>query len=118
MFYGQDLKNEQWIIEPLANMVISLSIMDTGFKRYIQIDKGQHKDETQDILSLSIVDHFENCHKNGLDIINELFTGEKFEEKAALINQWRKKTKYIPKRIQCQKRISETLYEHGKYYLD
>ncbi|MDP6569842.1 MAG: acyl-CoA dehydrogenase family protein, partial [Candidatus Marinimicrobia bacterium] len=41
--YGQDLKNEQWVIEPLANMVIALSIMDTGFKRYRQLEEGEHK---------------------------------------------------------------------------
>ena len=43
---GQDLKNNQWIIEPLANMAIALAIMDTGFKRYMQIAKGKHKNQT------------------------------------------------------------------------
>jgi hypothetical protein len=28
--YGQDLKNEQWVLEPLADMIISLCIMDSG----------------------------------------------------------------------------------------
>ena len=56
--YGQDLKNEQWVIEPLANMVIALAIMDTGYKRYHQIEPGDHKDNTRDVLKLSIADQF------------------------------------------------------------
>ena len=116
--YGQDLKNKQWIIEPLSNMVISLSIMDTGYKRYIQIKSGEHKDETRDVLKLSIVDQFENCYNNGLDIIKDLFSGEKLADKLSLINKWYEKVDYTPKRIECQRRIADTLYVHKKYYLD
>ena len=116
--YGQDLKNEQWIVEPLANMVISLAIMDTGFKRYMQIEAGEHKKKTLDILQLSIADQFEKCHKNGMDIVNAIFIGEKLIEKSELVNEWHAKTNYIPKRIESQKRIANTLYEHKKYYLD
>ena len=116
--YGQDLKNKQWIIEPLANMVISLAIMDTGFKRYMQIEAGEHKEKTRDILQLSIIDQFEECHNNGMDIVNAIFTDEKLIEKTELVNEWHAKTDYIPKRIESQKRIANTLYENEKYYLD
>jgi hypothetical protein len=116
--YGQDLKNKQWIIEPLANMVISLAIMDTGFKRYMQIEAGEHKEKTRDILQLSIVDQFEECHNNGMDIVNAIFTDEKLIAKTEIVNEWHAKTDYIPKRIESQKRIANTLYENEKYYLD
>ena len=116
--YGQDLKNKQWIIEPLANMVIALAIMDTGFKRYIQILSGEHKDRTFDVLKLSIADQFEECHQNGMDIVNAIFIGKILIEKSELVNKWHAKTDYIPKRIEIQKRIANTLYKHKKYYLD
>ncbi len=116
--YGQDLKNKQWIIEPLANMVIALSIMDTGYKRYMQIEDGKHKNETCDVLRLSVVDQFQICYNNGTDIIKELFDGEERLEKIKLINEWHTRTNYFPSRIECQKKIAETLYEHKKYYLD
>jgi len=116
--YGQDLKNEQWIIEPLANMVIEVSVMDTCYKRYMQIEDGQHKDETRDVLMLSVADQFQACHKNGLDIIEELFPGDERTEKITLINEWYNKTGYLPRRIEYQKRIADTLYKHNKYYLD
>ena len=116
--YGQDLKNEQWVIEPIANMVIALAIMDTGFKRYVQIEAGDHKDHTFDVLKLSIADQFQQCHKNGMDIINALCTGDTLTEKLNLVNDWYAKTAYIPKRIESQQRIANTLYDHKKYYLD
>ena len=34
--YGQDFKNEQWILEPFADMVISFSVMHVGFCRFNQ----------------------------------------------------------------------------------
>ena len=116
--YGQDLKNEQWIIEPLANMVIALAIMDTGFKRYLQIDEGEHKQNTLEVLKLSIADQFQECHGKGIDIINTLFIGEVLIEKLNLVNKWYEKTAYLPKRIEIQKCIANTLYNHKKYYLD
>ena len=116
--YGQGLKNEQWIIEPIANMVIALCIMDTGFKRYIQIKPGLHKDYTRDVLRLSISDQFDKCYNYGLNIINELFSDDKLIDKKNLVEEWYKKTNYNPKRIELQKKISHTLYEKKKYYLD
>ena len=116
--YGQDLKNKQWIIEPLANMVISLAIMDSGVKRYIQIKAGEHKDNTRDILQLSVSDQFNICYRNGIDITEELFTGEMLMEKRTLVKEWHAKTKYTPNRIKYQKKIANTLYKNKKYYLD
>ena len=116
--YGQDFKNEQWIIEPMANMVIALSIMDTGYKRYLQLDDGDHKNETRDVLMLSIADKIDILRKSGMDIIIQLFTGKELEEKQKLINTWYDKTKFSPNRIECQKKIANTLYMHKKYYLD
>ncbi|SVD13643.1 uncharacterized protein METZ01_LOCUS366497, partial [marine metagenome] len=116
--YGQDLKNEQWILEPLSNMVIALSIMDTGFKRYMQIEAGEHKNQTLDVLKLSIADQFESCTKSGMDITQELFTGEKLKDKLTIVNKYHKKTNYTPNRILSQKKIADMLYEQKKYYLD
>ena len=116
--YGQDLKNEQWVIEPFANMVIALAIMDTGFKRYFQLESGEHKNNTMEVLRLSVADQFEKLVKNGLDIVNYLFTGAKHQEKLDTINKWQAKTGYNPSRINSQKAIVATLYKHNKYYLN
>ncbi len=56
---GQDLKNDQWILEPLADMVISLGIMDSGFKRYRQMKDGDKKDMTAHVLKLSVQQQFD-----------------------------------------------------------
>ena len=99
-------------------MVIALAIMDTGFKRYMKIDDGEHKDRTQEILQLSISDQFGNCQINGKNIVNELFTGDKLKEKLNFIDKWYENTAYICKQIECQRRIAKTLYKHKNYYLD
>ncbi len=92
--------------------------MDTGFKRYMQIEAGEHKNHTSDVLMLSIADQFENCNKSGIDIIQDLFSGEKLIEKLKIVNMWHEKTNYTPSRIEYQKKIANMLYEQKKYYLD
>ena len=116
--HGQDLKNEQWIIEPIANMVISLSVMDTGFKRYMQIENSEHKNNTREVLQLSIIDHFENCCKYGKDIISALYSGEEYRIRINIVKSWHEKLNYVPQRINIQKKIVNTLYQKKKYYLD
>ena len=47
----EDLKNQQWDLEPLADMVINFAIMDTGFKRYMQMKSDTiHAAETLETL--------------------------------------------------------------------
>ncbi|MDP6936984.1 MAG: acyl-CoA dehydrogenase family protein [Candidatus Marinimicrobia bacterium] len=116
--YGQDLKNEQWVIEPLANMVIALSIMDTGFKRYRQLAEGEHKNHVREVLSLSVADQYEVCLQAGRDIVNYLLSGEKLTSSLELITKWEGDTGYRPDRIRCQKAIVTTLYTQKKYYLN
>jgi hypothetical protein len=54
---GQDLKSEQWILEPLANMVIAFSIMDTGVKRYLQLKPNTKLNmEMLEVLKVSIAE--------------------------------------------------------------
>jgi hypothetical protein len=116
--FGQDLKNEQWVIEPFANMVIALAVMDTGFKRYVNLDAGEHKNNTREVVSLSVVDQFDSTVKNGTDIINYLFNGEKLHNILKTVGKWQSATGYYPSRIICQKAIVSTLYTHNKYYLN
>ena len=99
-------------------MVISLSLIDTGFKRFIQLDNGDHKDNTLDVLRLSVMDNFESCHLNGMKIINYLHEGETLGRKNKLINDWHSKVDLQLDEIQCQKRIVDVLYKMNKYYLN
>ena len=99
-------------------MTISLSIMDTGFKRYLKIETGEHKDYTKDVLALSIVDQTEIVYQNGKNIVLYLFNKEKQKDKLSIIDKWFEQTGYVPKRILCQQKIVKTLYKNKKYYLD
>ena len=67
-------------------MVIALAIMDTGFKRYVKLDAGEYKENSGDVVRLSVVNQFENTVKNGSDIINYLFNGEKLHSTFNFVN--------------------------------
>ena len=41
--YGQDLKNEQWILEPFADLIISFSVIDIGFKHFYGLDENKQE---------------------------------------------------------------------------
>ena len=92
--------------------------MDTGFKRYMQLDDGEHKSRTCEVLKLSVIDNFLSCHANGMDMVNYLFEGEKLEQKKQIIAKWHGKVGFQPQRIKCQKQIVKTLYDANGYYLD
>ena len=99
-------------------MAISLSLMDTCFKRFIQLDDGKHKEKTLEVLRLSSVDNFESCYLHGMEIINYLFDGDLLKSKQEIISGWHSKVFLGMDRIKWQKRIVNTLYEENKYYLD
>ena len=84
----------------------------------MQLESGENKNNTMEVLRLSVADQFEKLVKNGLDIVNYLFTGAKHQEKLDTINKWQAKTGYNPSRINSQKAIVATLYKHNKYYLN
>jgi len=115
--FGQDLKNEQWILEPLSDMLISLCIMDTGVKRYLQIKDSEYKEYTLEVLLLSIADNYEKCYAKGIDIVHVLFDGESCKNKISMIDGWYSKTNFLSKRIESQKRIVNRLYKKKKYYM-
>ena len=49
-------------------MVIALAIMDTGFKRYVKLDAGEYKENTGDVVKLSVVNQFENTVTKGIHV--------------------------------------------------
>ena len=92
--------------------------MDTCFKRFIQLDDGNHKQKTLEVLRLSIINNFESCYLYGMEIINHLFDEDMLNSKREMINGWHSKVFLDMDRIKWQKRIVNTLYEENKYYLD
>jgi len=116
--YGQDLKNEQWLLEPFADVVISLSVMDTCFKRYNQLDHGKHKDEVREVFLLSIADQLDIVKNNLTDILKYLDSLECSTEYIDTFNKWFLKLDYSSNKIDLKKVIIDTLFKYNKYYLD
>ena len=112
--YGQDLKNEQWILEPFADLIISFSIIDIGFKRLYGLEGSDHKKNTETVFKLSLANHFYEIRKNA-ELILEYKPNDDIEEK---IQQSLKELKYKPNRIKYKQDIVDDLYKYKKYYLD
>ena len=112
--YGQDLKNEQWILEPFADMIISFSIIDIGFKRFYGLDENGHKKNTEKVFKLSLANHFYKILSNS-ELILEYVPNDDMNKK---IQKNLKELKYEPNRIKYKQDIVEDLYKYKKYYLD
>ena len=116
--YGQDLKNEQWLLEPLADLIIALSVMDTCFKRYNQLEDCKHKDEVREVFLLSIADQLEIVTSKATDILSFLDSLTRTSERLNTFNTWFSKLNYSSDRIHLKKTVVNTLYKYNKYYLD
>ena len=112
--YGQDLKNEQWILEPFADLIISFSVIDIGFKRFYGLDEDKHKTEVEKVFRLSLANHFYNSLDKAqliLEFIEDLSMIDK-------VNKEKDKLNYQPNRIKYKQDIVNDLYNHKEYYLD
>ena len=116
--FGQDLKNKQWVVEPLANIIISLCTMDTCYKRYNELEKGEHKNNTFEVLSLSVYNHYNIVVANAKEILVYI---DSINNNSILLDSfksWEKKLNYSPNVLSIKSAIIKSLYKYEKYYLD
>tara|TARA_B100000579_G_C22846212_1_gene864532 strand:+ start:755 stop:2593 length:1839 start_codon:yes stop_codon:yes gene_type:complete len=116
--YGQDLKNEQWVLEPLADIVICLSVMQMGFSRYHQLENGKYKDNTAFVLQYSIYNNFNILKSKVKELIPVICDDANLDETMKMIDDKVNSLSYYPDVISFKKNICEELYKKGKYYLD
>ena len=116
--YGQDMKNNQWVQEPFANMLCSLAIVDTGIKRRKKIEDEEQLREYDELLSLSLCHHYKEINRNMDTIISEVYEAEELSSMISKIQSEKQKVDFIPNEISLMKKVVETFYKHKKYYLD
>ena len=116
--YGQDLMTNQWIQEPFANMICSLSIIDTGLKRTKNIKDPNALREHLEVLELSLCRHYKSINREMDIIISEIHGASSRKNVDERIEGFRKKLDYNPNEIQLMQKVVETFYRHEKYYLD
>ena len=115
--YGQDLKNEQWALEPLADIVISLSVMQMGFTRYNQLSDGEHKNKMNQVVRYSIYKNFNILRDRINTLIPYICDSLELKDSIDKINNKIHELDYNPDSIAMKKSICEELYKNGKYYL-
>ncbi|MAZ61660.1 MAG: acyl-CoA dehydrogenase [Candidatus Marinimicrobia bacterium] len=120
--YGQDFKNKQWLIEPFADIICSVSIMHNCFLRYNQLSIGNHKDNTLSVLKLTVSHHFNKVLSRVKTInshICELMNFKDDNEKYDFCNiVGSQKLNYFPDEISLKKNIVNEFYKQEKYYLN
>jgi hypothetical protein len=122
--YGQDLKNKQWVLEPFANVVTSLSVMHNGFCRFNQLEDGLHKVRTLHVLKASIAGHYEKAMANVKEINCSISDKMNFKTPIEVSNfcniadEAREKLDYFPDIISFKAAICSEFYKNEKYYLN
>ncbi len=116
--FGQDLKNKQWVIEPLANIVISLCTIDTCYKRYANLEEGEHKSNTFEVLSLSISNHYNTIVLNAKEVLAYIDAKNGNYKLLDSFKFWEKELNYNPDILSFKVLIVKSLYKYEKYYLD
>ena len=119
--YGQDLKNEQWVLEPLADVVISFSVLYSGFLRYNQLEDDDLKLKTLPVLKYSIDRNFNKLFSKVKDINNSILG--KLDNNSLIyyksILKECSSINYFCDIISLKEVICKNLYcNNGKYYLD
>lgn len=120
--YGQDFKNKQWLIEPFADIICSVSIMHNCFLRYNQLTSGNHKDNTLSVLKLTVSHHFNKILSRAKTINSHICVlmnfkddNEKYDFCNIISSQ---KLNYFPDEICLKKNIVNEFYKQEKYYLN
>ena len=122
--YGQDLKNKQWVLEPLADIVVSLSVMHNGYCRYNQLENNAHKDSTLLVLRASVSDHYNKITSKVKDINKHIvdrmnFNSDQEKDDFCKINNSPiDKINYYVDEILLKIEICNKFYKNGKYYLN
>ena len=114
--YGQDLKNEQWVLEPFADMVISFSVMHLCFLRYDALNEKENK--TLPILRCSLARHFEILISKNKVINNHIMTEIESNNENNIIDEKIKSFNWYIDSISLEQTIAEEFFKSGKYYID
>ena len=116
--YGQDMKNNQWVLEPYANMISYLSVVDTSLKKVTKMEGKQSFIENYEVLSLSVCQNFRmiNCELD--KIVNHIFNGEDLDSVKSMISNYKSMLHYNPDEIDLMNIVANRLYKNNKYYLD
>jgi hypothetical protein len=120
--YGQDFKNKQWLIEPFADIICSISIMHNCFLRYNQLEIGNHKDNTLSVLRLTVSHHFNKILSRAKIINSHICESMNFKDDNEKYNFCNivgsQKLNYFPDEINLKKNIVNEFYKQEKYYLN
>lgn len=117
--YGQDFKNRQWVMEPIANMVIAFMAMQGVLRRQVQLPEGYVKREAANALArVSVAQRFAELTTLARLIWGHTLNHEDRKTIEKRLNDHIQEIGYYPDIIANKELVVAALYEAGEYFLN
>jgi len=117
--YGQDFKNRQWVMEPIANMVIAFMAMQGVLRRQVQLPDGYAKRETANALArVSVAQRFAEITTLARVIWGHTLNHRDRKAVEKRLNDHIEEIGYYPDIIANKELVIQALYEAGEYFLN
>ena len=113
------MKNEQWVLEPFADMVVSFSVMNIGVIKFNQLTDSIKKNYTLPILRCSLSRHLDIIFSKTKHINNFIYDEIKSKQANKKLDSNIQSFNWYVDTISLEQSIYETFEKfNGKYYLD
>ncbi len=117
--YGQDFKNRQWVMEPIADMVIAFMTLQGVLRRQIQLPDNFTKRKVSNALArISITQRFEEIRHLARLVWSHTLSQAERETAEKKLYEHVHEIGYYPDIITAKKQVVQTLYEAGEYFMN
>lgn len=116
--YGQSLRNEQQLMEILADMFTDVYVMDSVLARVTQyVEKNDYESIRVHIAQIGTAQKVQRITANARTALLAIETDHELDQALADLETLSRPTNLRLNLFQLRRELADTLYEHGKYML-
>lgn len=117
--YGQDFKNRQWVMEPIANMVIAFMTLQGVLRRQLQLPENYGKRKVANTLArISIAKRFSEISELVRVIWGHTLSHEERQAAEIRLHEHVHEIGFFPDTIADKQAVVAALYEAGEYFMN
>ncbi|MCF7796345.1 MAG: acyl-CoA dehydrogenase family protein [Lentisphaeria bacterium] len=117
--YGQDFKNRQWVMEPIADMAIAFMTLQGVLRRQLQLPEGYGKREIANTIArISIAKRFSEISELVRVIWGHTLSHEERQAAEVRLHEHVNQIGFFPDTIAHKAAVVEALYEAGEYFMN